>query len=97
MVEEMRNCKGRLALGACAVRMETTGATQRQRLARRNAKTRTDVARVSGSAPQHGDGRRNLEVDHGGLRRRGLRSNVAIEPPSELAKPACEGPPRMDG
>ena len=62
MVVEMRNCDGCLALDAGAGRMDATGATEQQRLARRNAKTRPDVARVSGSARQHGNDRRKLEV-----------------------------------
>ena len=81
MVEEMRICNGCLALGAEAGRMGATGANRRQRLARRNAKTRTDVARVSGAAPQHGNGRRNLEVGRGGLRHRILRSNAKLSGP----------------
>ena len=81
MVEEMRICNGCLALDAEVGRMGATGANRRQRLARRNAKTRTDVARVSGSAPQNGHGRRNLEVGSGGLRRRVLRSNAALSGP----------------
>ena len=86
MVEEVRTCNGCLALDAEVGRMGATGANRRQRLARRNAKTRTDVARVSGPAPQHGNGRRNLEAGGGGLRRRVLRSNASLSGPNRRAQ-----------
>lgn len=73
MVVEVRSCCCRLAIGAEAARMETTGANHRNRLARRNTKTRPDVARVSGVALQHGNGKRYLEVGAGELQRRPSR------------------------